>query len=68
LAFAERGFDVALLARGAAGLAGAAADVEAAGGRALIIPTDVAHFDEVDAAAARVEEEWGPIDVGSMTP
>ncbi|MGI8493458.1 MAG: SDR family oxidoreductase [Acidimicrobiales bacterium] len=61
--FAENGFDVALLARGAAGLAGAAADVEAAGGRALIIPTDVARFDEVDAAASRVEDVWGPIDV-----
>jgi len=62
-AFAKHGFDVALLARGAAGLAGAAADVEAAGGRALAIPTDVASFDEVDAAASRVETEWGPIDV-----
>jgi NAD(P)-dependent dehydrogenase (short-subunit alcohol dehydrogenase family) len=62
-AFAEHGFDVALLARGSAGLAGAAADVEAAGGRSLIIPTDVAHFEEVDSAASRVESEWGPIDV-----
>ncbi len=62
-AFAESGFDVALLARGAAGLAGAAADVEAAGGRALVIPTDVARYDEVDAAATRAEQELGPIDV-----
>ena len=61
--FAESGFDVALLARGTAGLAGAAADVEAAGGRALTIPTDVADFEQVDAAASRVEDEWGPIDV-----
>jgi NAD(P)-dependent dehydrogenase (short-subunit alcohol dehydrogenase family) len=62
-AFAEHGFDVALLARGDAGLAGAAIDVEAAGARALIVPTDVASFDEVDAAATRVEETLGPIDV-----
>jgi NAD(P)-dependent dehydrogenase (short-subunit alcohol dehydrogenase family) len=62
-AFASNGFDVALLARGGAGLAGAAADVEAAGGRALILPTDVARFEEVDAAASQVEDEWGPIDV-----
>jgi NAD(P)-dependent dehydrogenase (short-subunit alcohol dehydrogenase family) len=62
-AFAASGFDVALLARGHAGLEGAARDVEAEGGRALVIPTDVASFDEVDAAATRVEEEWGPIDV-----
>jgi NAD(P)-dependent dehydrogenase (short-subunit alcohol dehydrogenase family) len=61
--FAQRGFDVALLARGEAGLSGAAAEVEAAGGRALPIPTDVAHFEDVDAAAARVEAELGPIDV-----
>lgn len=61
--FAQRGFDVALLARGEAGLHGAATDVEAAGGRALPIPTDVAHFEEVEAAANRIEEELGPIDV-----
>ena len=62
-AFAEHGFDVALLARGQAGLDGAAAEVEAAGGRALPIPTDVADFDQVDRAAARAEAELGPIDV-----
>ena len=61
--FAEHGFDVALLARGHAGLTGAVGDVEAAGGRALAIPTDVADYDAVDAAATRVEEELGPIDV-----
>ena len=62
-AFAERGFDVALLARGQAGLDGAAEDVRVAGGRALAIPTDVSRFDEVDSAASRVEAELGPIDV-----
>jgi NAD(P)-dependent dehydrogenase (short-subunit alcohol dehydrogenase family) len=62
-AFAERGFDVALLARGQAGLDGAAADVRRAGTRALPIPTDVSQFEQVDAAATRVEEELGPIDV-----
>lgn len=62
-AFAQRGFDVALLARGSAGLAGAAEEVQAAGHRALIVPTDVAHYEDVDAAAERVEAELGPIDV-----
>jgi NAD(P)-dependent dehydrogenase (short-subunit alcohol dehydrogenase family) len=62
-AFAEYGFDVALLARGEAGLEAAARDVADAGGRALIIPTDVSQFAQVDAAATRVEEELGPIDV-----
>jgi NAD(P)-dependent dehydrogenase (short-subunit alcohol dehydrogenase family) len=60
---ARSGFDVALLARGREGLEGAARDVEAAGGRALVVETDVARFDEVDAAATRTEEELGPIDV-----
>lgn len=61
--FAERGAKVALLARGEEGLRAAAKDVEAAGGQALVIPTDVADHEAVEAAAARVEEELGPIDV-----
>jgi NAD(P)-dependent dehydrogenase (short-subunit alcohol dehydrogenase family) len=63
LALAGRGFDVGLLARGEAGLAAAAKDLEAAGGRALSVPTDVAVWEEVDAAADRVERELGEIDV-----
>jgi NAD(P)-dependent dehydrogenase (short-subunit alcohol dehydrogenase family) len=62
-AFAERGFDVAVLARGQAGLEAAASDVQNAGVRALAVPTDVSRFEEVDAAASRVEEGLGPIDV-----
>ncbi|UIJ34317.1 SDR family oxidoreductase [Allobranchiibius sp. GilTou73] len=61
--FAIAGYDVAVLARGAAGLAGAAADIESAGGRALTIECDVADHDAVDAAADRVEAELGPIGV-----
>ena len=61
--FAAHGYDVAILARGEAGLAAAAADVEASGGRALPIETDVAVLEQVEAAAARVESELGPIDV-----
>ena len=62
-AFAEHGFDVALLARGEAGLDAAAQEVRGAGVRALAIPTDVSQFDQVDRAAAQVEDELGPIDV-----
>ncbi len=62
-ALARAGFDVALLARGQAGLRGAADDVEAAGGRALAVPTDVAEWQQVEAAADRVEAELGEIDV-----
>jgi NAD(P)-dependent dehydrogenase (short-subunit alcohol dehydrogenase family) len=61
--YGERGAAVALLARGAKGLAGAAAEVRAAGGRALELPTDVADPEQVLAAAARAEEELGPIDL-----
>ena len=62
-AFARQGADIGLLARGTDGLDGARREVEAVGGRALAIPTDVAHADEVEAAAERIERELGPIDV-----
>lgn len=61
--FAREGAHIALLARGRDGLEGARRDVEAAGGRALVIPIDVADADQVEAAAARVEQELGPIDI-----
>ena len=62
-AFAGRGDRVALLARGEQGLAGAAAEVEAAGGVALPLVCDVADAAAVEEAASRVERELGPIDV-----
>ncbi len=62
-AFAARGAKVALLARGVTGLAAAAEEVNRAGGTALVIPTDTADHDQVDAAAQRVEDELGSIDV-----
>lgn len=61
--FAQAGFDVALLARGIAGLEGAAKEVEAEGGRGMVIKADVSKFEEVDASATLVENELGPIDV-----
>ncbi|NKF24394.1 SDR family oxidoreductase [Solimonas marina] len=63
LAFAQNGSRVALLARGEAGLAGAQREIENVGGRALPIAVDVADADAVERAAARVEQELGPIDV-----
>ena len=62
-AYGARGARVALLARGQQGLAGAARDVEKAGGTALVVPTDVADAQQVHDAADRVERELGPIDV-----
>ncbi|HXJ66180.1 MAG TPA: SDR family oxidoreductase [Actinomycetota bacterium] len=61
--FGRRGASVALLARGEEGLQMAAKSVEAAGGRALAVPTDVADAAQVEAAADRVERELGPIEV-----
>jgi short-subunit dehydrogenase len=61
--FGGHGAKVALLARGEDGLEGAKKEVEAAGGVALPIPTDVADPDQVEAAAQRAEDELGPIDV-----
>jgi NAD(P)-dependent dehydrogenase (short-subunit alcohol dehydrogenase family) len=54
---------VGLLARGRAGLDGAADEIERAGGHALAIEVDVADYDQVNAAATRFEEALGPIDI-----
>jgi NAD(P)-dependent dehydrogenase (short-subunit alcohol dehydrogenase family) len=61
--FAKDGAKIALLARGRGGLEAAAREVEELGGRALILPTDVADADQVEAAAEAAEEELGPIDI-----
>ncbi len=63
VAFGRQGAKVGLIARGQAGLEGARREVEAAGGTALIIQADVADAEAIEAAAARVERELGPIDV-----
>lgn len=54
---------VALLARGVDGLESARQEIETSGGEAMVIPTDMADADQVEAAAERVEREWGPIKV-----
>lgn len=61
--FAKQGAKVVLLARGQAQLDGTKKEVEALGGQALCIPTDVADPAAVEAAAERAEKEFGPIDV-----
>jgi NAD(P)-dependent dehydrogenase (short-subunit alcohol dehydrogenase family) len=62
-AFAARGDQVALLARGQKGLDGAVRDVQDAGAVALAVPTDVADPDQVDSAADTIEDTLGPIDI-----
>ncbi|MBD0372717.1 MAG: SDR family oxidoreductase [Pyrinomonadaceae bacterium] len=62
-AFAREGAYIGLLARGRDGLEGARRDVEELGGRALVLPTDVADADAVERAAEAIEQEFGPIDI-----
>jgi NAD(P)-dependent dehydrogenase (short-subunit alcohol dehydrogenase family) len=61
--FARHGASVGLIARGEDGLEGARRDVEEFGGKALVLPVDVADAAQVEAAAERVERELGPIDI-----
>jgi NADP-dependent 3-hydroxy acid dehydrogenase YdfG len=61
--FAKAGARIALLARGEDGLEAARKEIEATGGKALVLPTDVADASQVEAAADTIERELGPIDV-----
>jgi NAD(P)-dependent dehydrogenase (short-subunit alcohol dehydrogenase family) len=63
VAFARRGARVGLLARGRDRLEATRHEIEAAGGEAVVVLTDVADADQVERAAAVVEEALGPIDV-----
>jgi short-subunit dehydrogenase len=62
-AFASRGAHIGLLARGHEGLEGARKDIEALGGKALVLATDVADPQQVEDAASKVEQTFGPIDI-----
>jgi NAD(P)-dependent dehydrogenase (short-subunit alcohol dehydrogenase family) len=62
-AFAQEGAHIGLLARGRDGLEGARREVEALGGKALVIPVDVADAEAIEEAAESVEREFGPIDI-----
>jgi short-subunit dehydrogenase len=61
--FGRRGAQVGLLARGVDGLEGAKREIESMGGEAIVLPVDVADADAVEEAAAKVEREFGPIDI-----
>lgn len=61
--FARDGAHIGLVARGVNGLEAARREVEAAGGRALVLPTDVADPKQVEAAAETVEQQFGPIGI-----
>jgi NAD(P)-dependent dehydrogenase (short-subunit alcohol dehydrogenase family) len=59
---ARAGWDVAVIARGQAGVDAAVEEVERLGRRGLACVADVADGAAVDAAADRVEQELGPIE------
>lgn len=61
--FARQGAHIGLIARGRERLAAAKREVEELGGKALELPVDVADAQQVDEAAERVEQEFGPIDI-----
>ena len=61
--FAKRGARLGLIARNPEALNAARKECEALGGQALVLPTDVSDADAVEAAAAQVEQEFGPIDI-----
>jgi short-subunit dehydrogenase len=63
LAFARRGAHIGLLARDRERLEQARRDVEAAGGRAVIVSADVSEPEQVEAAAVETEKAFGPIDI-----
>ncbi|RAI61076.1 SDR family oxidoreductase [Roseicella frigidaeris] len=60
-AFARRGFDLALIARGTEGLEAARREAEAAGVRAIALPADTADAAGILAAADRAAEVFGGI-------
>lgn len=61
--FARQGAMIGIIARDAIRLEATKRDVEELGGRALVLPLDVADAGKVDEAASRVEQEFGQIDV-----
>jgi NADP-dependent 3-hydroxy acid dehydrogenase YdfG len=63
LEFAKRGWDVAILARNLPRLEAVAEEIRRHGVRALPVVADVADFAATEAAANRVEREFGPIEV-----
>jgi len=62
-AFTREGAHIGLIARGADALKACRREVDAAGGRALVLRADVADAAAVEAAAEAVEQQLGPIDV-----
>ncbi len=61
--FAREGARVALAARSQAELEETERQVRAAGGQALVVPTDLAKVENVDAMVAATRKAFGPVDI-----
>jgi NAD(P)-dependent dehydrogenase (short-subunit alcohol dehydrogenase family) len=61
--FAKNGARIGLIGRGLDGLEGARKEVQELGGKAVVVLADVANADQVEAAASRIEAEFGKIDI-----
>ncbi len=61
--FAREGARVALAARSQAELEETERQVRAAGGQALVVPTDLAKVEDVDAMVAAARKAFGPVDI-----
>ena len=61
--FARDGAAIGLIARGRDGLEAVRSEVEARGGRAAVVSADGADADQVEHAAAAIEQTLGPIDI-----
>ncbi len=61
--FANQGAHIGLIARGRERLEATKREVEERGGKAIVLPTDVANAQQVEQAAEQAEQEFGPIDI-----
>ncbi len=61
LGFAREGAAVTVTSRTRAELEAVAAEITAAGGRALAVAGDVTHPDDVDRVVSATERQWGPV-------
>lgn len=63
LLYAREGAKVAVVDMNVSGGEETVAQIQAAGGQACFVHCDIAHRDQVDAAAAAIKAELGPIDI-----
>lgn len=61
--FAKHGANIGLIARGIDGLNAAKKEIEDFGGNAFTVVTDIAHANEVENAAQKIELHFGAIDI-----